>query len=98
MYPGTRGFHPGRDLTLRYVVEEIDVSVSNPQVGVVVLERVGAVDGVLVVADHRPLLETGPLRALEGDPAPVPVAQVIDLERNTKLLYEGSYSQHFIFI
>ena len=55
---------------------------SDPQVGVVELEGVGAVDRVRVVAHHRPLLKPGPFRALEGDATPVPIAQVVNLQGN----------------
>ena len=55
---------------------------SDPQVRVVELEGVGAVDRVRVVAHHRPLLKPGPFRALEGDATPVPIAQVVNLQGN----------------
>jgi len=54
--------------------------VADPQVAVEELVGVGAVDGVGVVANHCPLLETGAFRALERDPTTVPVAQVINLK------------------
>ena len=55
---------------------------ADPQVGVVELEGVGAVDRVGVVAHHRPLLEPGSFRALEGDATPVPIAQMVNLQPN----------------
>ena len=66
-------------VTFDDVIKQVDVPVSDPQVGVVELEGVGAVDRVLVVANHRPLLEPGPPGALEGDTATVPIAQMVDL-------------------
>jgi len=67
--------------TFNNVIQEVDVAVANPQVAVEELVRVGAVDGVGVVANHCPLLETGAFRALERDPTTVSVAQVINLKK-----------------
>ena len=54
---------------------------ADPQVGIVELERVRAVDRVLVVTHHRPLLKSCSFRALERDAASVSVAQVINLSK-----------------
>jgi hypothetical protein len=59
--------------------------VSDPQVAVVELVGVGAVDRVLVVTDHRPLLKSGSLGTLERDPATVSVAQMVNLKHIIKV-------------
>ncbi len=68
-------------VTFYNVVQEVDVTMANPQVAVEELVRVGAVDGVGVVADHGPLLEASAFRALERDSTTIPVAQVINLKK-----------------
>ena len=62
------------------IVDEPEISLADSEVGIE--ESLGdfAVDHVPVVAHHGPLLEARPLRAVEGHPAAVAVAQVIGLE------------------
>ncbi len=66
-------------LTLRTVVNKVDILLADPQVGNVKPFGICTVDKMFMVTNHCPLLKPGSPGTFESHAAPVAVAQMVDL-------------------
>lgn len=65
-----------------FIIDEVDIWLANPQVGMEVLFAVKAVNQMLVITHHGSLLESGPTRTLKGHATPMSVTQMVNLQQN----------------
>ncbi len=62
------------EITLNIIIQKVDVSVSYPQVDIIILVRITAIYRIGMVTHHGALLESSALGAMEGYATTVSVA------------------------